>query len=376
MSNLVNAPGQIGSHASDALVEKALASQASFRGEQVRHVLDPTAELQDAAEELTFGASETVEKKLSQRKLSRGRAGHLLAREQVEKYLREVPDLERNQKLADFAKSILARQPPPNSDELRQGAREFSDDATHQFLALVFAREQTVAQNGDAALVAALDEAMAALQGESGAAIQAGLNVSAVAHRFADKNIGDTQHLRDFYRDVVLDCADIHDAYHRVLKDYPDKSFDEAVSFLLKALGADLAASTQTVSKARIKQIMDDMYQLKSMNSVHEQCQDLMRRVQKNFDANPGPTAARDLMSELLSAQSQAWQGADAFIRLPQKMDVRGDEAGIYFLQGFKELVRFVPLKAFGDDMSKRDRVMISVQQALDLAIDNAEFDD
>ena len=81
-------------------------------------------------------------------------------------------------------------------------------------------------------------------------------------------------------------------------------------------------------------------------------------------------------MSELLTAQNRAWQGADAFIRLPQKMGVRGDEAGIYFLQGFRELVRFVPLKAFGDDMTKRDRVMISVQQALDVAIENEGLDD
>ncbi|MCY3731792.1 MAG: TyeA family type III secretion system gatekeeper subunit, partial [Rhodospirillaceae bacterium] len=81
-------------------------------------------------------------------------------------------------------------------------------------------------------------------------------------------------------------------------------------------------------------------------------------------------------LGELLNAQNRAWQGADAFSGLPAKMGVHGDEAGIYFLQGFKELVRFVPLKAFGDDLGKRDRVMMSVQQALDVAIDNEEFDD
>ena len=376
MNNVVNAPGQLGSSAPGASSGQVAATEGRFRGERVQQVRNPTAELQDAAEELTFGESERVEKKLSRRKLRSAHGARSVAMEQARKYLREVPDLERNQKLSEFVESILARSRTSNPNELRQLAREFSDDATHQYLALASAREQAVEQNADPALGAALDEAIATLEGESGPAIQAGLNVSAVAQAFADREIGDMQQLRDFYREVVLDCENISDAYQRVVQDHPGKSFDEAVRFMLKALGADLAASTQTASKVRLKQIMDDMYQLKSLNSVHEQCEDLIRRVQRNFDAAPAPTASRDLMSELLTAQNRAWQGADAFSHLPQKMGVRGDEAGIYFLQGFKELVRFVPLKAFGDDLTKRDRVMISVQQALDLAIDNEDFDD
>ena len=355
---------------------ESVAARGSFRGEQVQHVRNPTAELQDAAEELTFGESERVEKKLSQRKLRSGSEIRSAIVEQAEKYLRDVPDLERTQKLAEFAESILEQGRPPNPDDLRRSAREFSDDATHQFLALSFARDQAGESDADPALVAALDEAITTLQAESGPAIQAGLNVSSVAQQCAGEDVGDVQQLRDIYRDIVLDCKTINDAYERVLADHPGKSFDEAVRFILKALGADLAASTQSVSKVRIKQIVDDMYQLKSLNSVHEQCEDLVRRVRKNFRAEPGPDAARDLVSELLTAQDRAWQGADAFGGLPGKMGVYSDEAGIYVLQGFKELVRFVPLKAFGDDMTKRDRIMISVQQALDAAIDAEEYDD
>ena len=373
MNNVVNAPGPVGPSAPGAPSGEVAGTEGRFRGERVQHMRNPTAELQDAAEELTFGESERVEKKLSKRKLRSGDGARSVAMEQAQKYLRQVPDLERNRKLSEFVESLLARDPPPGPDDLRQLAREFSDDATHQFLALSAAREQAAE---DPALGAALDEAIATLQGESGPAIQAGLNVSSVAQGFAGREIGDVRQLRDFYREVVLDCKDIHDAYERVVKEHPGKSFDEAVRFMLKALGADLAASAHTVSTVRLKQIMDDMYQLKSLNSVHEQCEDLVRRVRKNFNAAPAETASRDLMSELLTAQNRAWQGADAFSGLPQKMGVRGDDAAIYFLQGFRELVRFVPLKAFGDDLAKRDRVMISVQQALDLAIDNEDFDD
>ena len=376
MNQVVNEPGRPGTDVPGVSAREPVAARGSFRGEQIRHVRNPTAELQDAAEELTFGESERVEKKLSQRKLRSGAGIRSAIVEQVEKYLRDVPDLEKNQKLTDFAGSILERGRAPGADALRERARKFSDDPTHQFLALEFSREQAVAGDADPAVVEALDEAMAALQAESGPAIQAGLNVSAVARRFADREVGDTQQLRDIYRDIVLDCRTINDAYDRVVADHPGRSFDEAVRFMLKALGADLAASARSVSKVRIKQIVDDMYQLKSLNSVFEQCEDLVRRVHRNFGAEPGPDAVRDLVSELLTAQDRAWQGADAFGALPGKMGVQGDDAGIYVLQGFKELVRFVPLKAFGDDMAKRDRLMISVQQALDVAIDAEAFDD
>ena len=381
MNDAVNAPGQVGpgqvGPAAPAVAPgETGVAEGRFRGEQVRHVRNPTAELADAAEELTFAEGERVEKKLSKRKLRSARLGPSEALERARKYLREVPDLERNQKLEDFATAVLERGGPRTPGALRERARDFSGDPTHQFLALTFAREQADGPDADPVLASALDAAIADLTAEHGPAIQAGLNVSAVAGQFAGQGVGDVQELRDFYRDVVLDCEDIQAAYRRVVEDHPGEGFDEAVRFMLKALGADLAATTQSVSKVHIRRLMDDMYQLKSLNTAHEQCADLLRRVQRNFDATPGPTASRDLLGELLTAQDRAWQGADAFGGLPTKMGVRGDEAGIYFLQGFKELVRFVPLKAFGDDMAKRDRVMISVQEALDVAIDNEELDE
>ena len=374
MSEVVGNPGQVGPMAPRVGVGETSAATGRVRGERVGHVRDPTAELQDAAEELTFAESEAVEKRLSQRKLKSG--AHDPARlEQIRQYLRDVPDVERNERLVDFATSLLGENAPA-PEGLRERARRFSDDETHQYMALSFAREQAQEQDADAELVAALDSAIAGLRAESGAAIQAGLNVSAVADEFARSGSGTVGDLRDLYRDVALDCADIGAAYQRVVADHPGKDFDDAVRFLLRALGADLAASARSISKPRIRQLMDDMYQLKSLNSVHEQCVDLLRRVRRNYGAELADSAPRDLLGELLTAPDRAWQGADAFSGLPPKMGVHGDQAGIYLLQGFKELVRFLPQKAFGDDAAKRDRVMVSVQQALDVAIDNEDYDD
>lgn len=376
MTNSVDAPGQTNLNPVAPPQGHSPAVTGSFRGERVELVRNPTAQLQEAAEELTFSRSESAAKRLAERRLAGNRAAGSFAAEQAKKYLEEVPDLERNEKLADFSRSILATGKLPEPGELRQRAEEFSGDSTHQFLALSFTHGESIAQQADAKLTAALENAIGSLREESGPAIQAGLNVSTVAQRFSGEELGSTQALRDLYRGVVLDCQEINDAFQRIVKGHPGQTFDEAVRFLLNALGADLAAASHSVSRTRLKQIVNDMHQLKSLNSVHRRCEDLMHRATEYHGADPGPLAARSLMSELLTAQSRAWQGADAFNDLPGKMGVQSPEGSIYLLQGFKELARSLPLKAFGEDLSQRDRVLISVQQALDLAIDNEVVED
>ena len=376
MTNSIDPPGQTGLNPLTPPQGNPAGVTGSFQGERVELVRNPTAQLQEAAEELTFSRSESAAKRLAQRRQASARAVNSFSMDQAQKYLEEVPDLERNQKLADFSRSVLTSDKLPDPDEFRQRAKEFSNDPTHQFLALSFTHGKAVSQNADRAMISSLENAVESLREESGPAIQAGLNVSKTAHRFSGEELGSIQDLRDLYRDVVFDCQEISEAFQRIVKGHPGQTFDEAVRFLLNALGADLAAASQSVSRPRLRQIVNDMYQLKSLNSVHQQCEDLMFRTRENFGAHTEPLAARKLMSELLTAQSRAWQGADAFNHLPGKLGVRGEEGAIYLLQGFKELVRSLPLKAFGDDLGQRERVMMSVQQALDLAIDNEVVDD
>ena len=279
MNNVVNVPGQVGPSGAPGISSgEVAATEGRFRGERVQHLRNPTAELEDAAEELTFGESERVEKKLSKRKLASGHGARSVAMEQARKYLREVPDLERTASSPNS--SIPFSREAARPIRTSCGSSPASSPMTPPTSTWHSPRSgsRRGERNADPVLGAALDEAIAALEGENGPAIQAGLNVSAVAQAFAGREIGDIQQLRDLYREVVLDCEDINAAFQRVVEDHPGKSFDEAVRFMLKALGADLAAGTQTVSGVRLKRIMDDMYQLKSLNSVHEQCEDLLRR--------------------------------------------------------------------------------------------------
>ena len=352
---------------------------AQFKGESMVHLSNPTAILEDAAEELSFAQSEKVETKLSKRKLEKTGSLKTLAAEQAQKYLEQVPDLERQQKLEDFARKVLRdkRDGRQSGDDLRHEAEQFSDDVTHQFLALQYLREEAVRQGAPAELLNAIQDAAAGLENDQGPAIVAGLNVSRAAREFAPEGTDNLDPLRDLYRDVVLDYSSIEDAYEKLTAADAGKDFKTSVNFLLKGLGADLGSGNSSLSGVRLKAIMDDMDKLKSLTTLYDDCADLLHRVQNRVgEGNAAGVTSEDLMGTLLQAQSHGWQGSSFFSALPDKFHIAKGEPEIYFLQGFKEVMRSMPTKAFDGDLAKRERLLQSVQEAVDTAIDEEWSDD
>ena len=355
---------------------------ASFNGETVVHLANPQELLADAAEELTFGHSEHAETKLTKRKIAEASRLKTFAAEQAEKYLAQVPDLERQQKLDEFTQSILGKKDGGgggssghSKEDLLEAARGFSDDVSHQFLALEYLQGEAARTDAPEAMLDAIDAAMGELEAREGPAIVAGLNVSATAQEFASPETGDLAPFRGLYRDVVLDYGGINDAYAKIMEQNPTGNFADSVEFVLKGLGADLGGSQTSLSPVRLKAVLDDMDKLKSLATMFEGCGDLLGRVQRKYDDSAQEVQPKALMTELLGAQTKGWQGGAFLADLPDKLHITSGEPEIYFLQGFKELVRSMPTKVFDGDLAKRERLMQAVQEAVDTAIDN-EWDD
>ena len=346
----------------------AQAARGSYRGQAITQASSPVASLQEAAEELTFGHSEEVEKKLHKRKMKGGRSAKTFAMEQAERYLKKVPDIERHKKLSTFAESLLKKGIKDPKD-FREGAREFSSDVTHQFIALTHVRNRAKEEGASIEVIAGLNQALVELEKTSGKEVQAGLNVSGVAEEFASEALGETQNLRDFYRNVVLDYDSPLDAYDKILTDYSGQTLPQAVDFLLQSLSADLEANNHSISKIQLKQIVDDMYQLKLLNTMHSQCDILIGRMEKQFSPESISATAKDLVRDVLIAKDQGWKGGSFFDDVLKKLNINGKDEGIYFLQGFKDVLRQVPLKVYDGDMLKRDRMMQALQQQLDTLI-------
>lgn len=253
-------------------------SSGNYRGDIVKLVPDAKS-LLDAAEELTFKASEFVEKDISKRKIQDDYGTVSEIHALVEEYLKKVPDLDKQQKLKDFV-SNLSKQNVTVAHQLQAYLGSYSGDASEQFVALSEAKKQLTGKPEAKALLALIHISLAKMAKEQGPQIRAGLNVyDAALTLSADKDIGDLQGLRDFYRDSVLDYSGLGDAFEKVLTRFGDKKATEAIGFLLKGLGADLQVQGSSIDKSKLQQIMNDIKKLKVINGLHEQVALLFERV-------------------------------------------------------------------------------------------------
>ena len=350
---------------------RSASTSGNYQGVRVGLAPDPVALLEDSAEELTFAHSEKVEKKLAKRKMGKSSL-KTFAMEQAERYLKQVPDLEKNKKLAAFAKQV-AQMHKSSPQQLQEFAKQSYQDVSHQFLALSYTRDVLQNEGADTELVANLNDALAQLEEQNGAAIRAGINISRSAAAAAKQSGEDIQGLRDFYRDVVLDYKSITQAYSKVVKDYSDKKFMDAVDFLLSGLAVEVGQGSRSLPKAHLKAIMDDIYQLKLLGGMYHQCTGLMNKVHNNYRS----ALAHDgqaLLGEILELKEKGWYSKQLVEDIAGKLDVGHIKAQIYFFNGLKDLIRLIPRKVFADE-NKRAELTESVQQALDAAI-NRELEE
>jgi type III secretion protein W len=230
------------------------AESGAFMGAAVHMADSPASLLADAAEELTFSMSETQESKLDERKekagADRNRAQALFiaaVREVVQgasdKVKNAVSNLERlckgrNQmELGELLRNL--------GNELKgEGESSNKADPADQFTVL-YALKEKLGQ--DHPLVGVVDAALEHLAETEAPAISSGLSAQRAALGFA--TLDESSALRSFYRDSVEDFASPREALTRILAQYGQGKLEQALDFLMQALGNDLSSarpSTET----------------------------------------------------------------------------------------------------------------------------------
>jgi type III secretion protein W len=348
--------------------DQARSGQAtgSHRGEQVSQVQDAMSLLADAAEELTFSASETVEKKTTERKAKKkGRDGL----ERVQFYVDKLPDMGDPRKLRQLWMNVKS-QPPKSAKDLRQQVGREYGDVSHQHAALSYMLEMAE-EEGNVGLKDLCAQALAELEKEHGPEIRAGYNVTVTAKEFEDRGLGDTGSLRDLYRRQVLGHDALSDAYRSVMDRYGEKEFGKAVSFLIKALGADMQAKGPSTEPAELKRINDDLFQLEVMGNIHRDCGELLERMDRVYGQKTSMNA-HGLMDRTLTLKDDKWIRGDNVADLVRDAGVRDTEAQVHFLREYGGLCRQLPLKVFNEP-ENRSTLLDAVQEAQDAAIEREE---
>ncbi|AYO20393.1 YopN family type III secretion system gatekeeper subunit [Vibrio owensii] len=244
----------------------------NYRGETVR-VHNATQSLFDAMEELTSLGSEKAEKDLTKRKVKDGGIRVNEAHELVSDYLRKVPDLEKNQKIKDLA-AKMASGNLSTIAQLQAYLNGFSEEKSHQYLALKAVKKFLGANPESKNLLALIDQALLNFEQnpDSWSQIDTEIRVSSFADEYSqEQGFSSLHQLRGFYRDTVHSYQGLGSAYKDVVERFGEKEVSTAVDFMLQGMSADLSVQGSNIDSVKLQLLMSDMQKLKTLNTLQDQ---------------------------------------------------------------------------------------------------------
>ena len=335
-------------------------ASGSFMG-HAAVVVDPMSLLADAAEELTFAVDTTDEFELSERE-EEDKA--LKAQEErVRLYKELVQQAGKSEELRQMVNQLLTA--GTKSDVMRQ-VREGFPDPSDAYVALDYALEELEKKGASPEKLQAVRDAQAELLAEEGPAIRAGMQAALCAQNYID--LDDSNALRGLYRRAVCDFANVNELFNYILDKYGEDKFDQAISFLTRTLGSDLAADVPSMEKTHLESVNANLGLVRQLQSVHAQCNKVMDRWQNVHGVTNCPLDSRALLGRILTLREENFPSATSFERITT--DARPPDIGreVLFLQEVMHMVRTLPSQFF-DGYSGHMKVLNAVQDAVDNAI-------
>ncbi|HDZ8834178.1 type III secretion system gatekeeper subunit SctW [Aeromonas dhakensis] len=250
-----------------------------FQGERVV-LASASQSLADAAEELTFVFSERSELSLAKRKLSDSHARISEIEALVGDYLDKVPELERQQKIKEMV-SHLGSGRLANLSQLLAYLESYSGEVSEQFEALCQARKALAGRPEMQGTLNLIEQALAKLAEDQGAAIVLGARITGPAADTARQGVGSEQDLRDLYRDAVQDYRALSVAWRDIHSRFGNGALEKVTGFMMKALSADLDSQQRWLDPVKLERVMSDMHKLRLLNTLSAQVDELWQRVKE-----------------------------------------------------------------------------------------------
>ena len=261
-------------------VAEGMRQEGAFKGQKVIET-DPQSALADAAEEMTFAASEKVEKKLSERKAGSKEALKLSATELADKYVNMMGNSQPSQKLHGMLDELKKKgEKATEQDIFDMLKREFSD-VSEQYAAIAFAEEALKNEGGHEKLLETVTSVKETLMKEAGPAIRAGINIAADVLKFANQGLEQLDKLRDLYRYAVLGRETVSEMYQAIMTRYGESRFPQALDFLIQAAGNDLDAHGlgPSMESAHLETAVNNINYVQQMGNLYRVLADLVDKV-------------------------------------------------------------------------------------------------
>ncbi|WP_086677329.1 SctW family type III secretion system gatekeeper subunit VopN, partial [Vibrio parahaemolyticus] len=180
---------------------------------------------------------------------------------------------EKNQKIKDLA-AKMAGGNISTIAQLQAYLNGFSEEKSHQYLALKAVKKYLSANPESKHLLALIDQAILKIEQnpDSWSQIDTEIRVSHFADEFSkEQEFSSLHQLRGFYRDTVHSYQGLGSAYQDVVERFGEQEVSTAVDFMLQGMSADLSVQGSNIDSVKLQLLMSDMQKLKTLNTLQDQ---------------------------------------------------------------------------------------------------------
>ena len=333
-------------------VNKAAVESGQAMGYTLQVVQDPAADLADSMEELSFQFEEKEMKTAGERKLGemRGpRSAYITAVDQWQKVLPDMPGGPYMERMLSQLRQAQAKGQMPDVRQFLAKLGEGSQDPSHQF-AMIEVMEKALGE-GDAELKALLAAAKRELMETRGPEVRAGINLAEQINAQA-QDAGEMRDLRDLYRGEVLGFKGPQDCFRSLLASRGAGRMGEAVDFLIKGCGVDIASASPTKSVEELHRILEDLQCVNVLTAVMDKSEQLAGKMQSVFGIRCQMTGEQ-ITGRIMEFTEMPFVGAASIASLISSCGINPLLAQLYFCTGLVGLFRQLSSRLFRDEEAR-----------------------
>ncbi len=210
-----------------------------------------------------------------------------------------------------------------------------------------------------------IKKARTLLQEKRGTEVRAGYNIALV-----ERGNLSAQQARDCYRFNILNYSSYEQTFKNLLKDYNPEDLPNTVTFLRKALGADMQSLEPSCDLTQLHEISEGLYVVQNLGNLYNDVGKLQQDISKRFKHKE--PHAREIMLGVLQSKDNLHITEPSLRQCMPFLISKNPSRDAVFVRAVREVARNIPTKLYASE-EQRQKLLASFQQNLDKAITREE---
>lgn len=356
----------------DSLPKDVPAQTGSAMGFSAVVDVDPTAELMDSMEELSFQFEEKEAKNVSERKLGETKSSQNAYVKAIEEWMKLMPDMPDSAFIARLLRQCRQAVPMPNATELLKWLAQpgGSEDPSHQ--AAMLDLLDKLAGEGDKELTRLFADARQTLERTKGAEMRAGFNLAEAVNSRAT-NAAEMQDLRQLYRGTVIGFTTPQQCFKELLSTRGPGALAKALEFLIEGAGADLGSPSPSQSTEELRRVILDLQCVQVLKTVLDKMDGLAARMLKEFQ-NPCLMNGEKMTGKIVDFTEEPFMSRETIASFVKGCGIEKLMARLDFLTQLTIIFRQLSPRLVSSEKD-RFRMIDSAQEELDEVVDESEIE-